>query len=109
MKLTKGEFKLMIKECIRELVGEGDEPIKIKVYDIKQKEHRKNEIVVFLDMDWTVASHEQGEDRTHRIGQKSSVQIYYMICEDTIDEYMRDMLKQKQEINVNIQIKLVKI
>lgn len=23
MKLTKGEFKLMIKECIRELVGEG--------------------------------------------------------------------------------------
>ena len=42
----------------RELVGEGDEPIKIKVYDIKQKEHRKNEIVVFLDMepDWSHGS-----------------------------------------------------
>ena len=42
----------------RELVGKGDEPIKIKVYDIKQKEHRKNEIVVFLDMepDWSHGS-----------------------------------------------------
>jgi len=51
-----------------------------------------------LDMDWTVASHEQGEDRTHRIGQTNQVQVYYMICEGTIDEYMRDILKEKQEM-----------
>ena len=49
-------------------------------------------------MDWTVAAHEQAEDRTHRIGQKSQVQVYYMICADTIDEYMRDILKEKQQI-----------
>jgi SWI/SNF-related matrix-associated actin-dependent regulator 1 of chromatin subfamily A len=54
--------------------------------------------VVFLDMDWVPANHEQAEDRTHRIGQTNKVQIYYMICEGTIDEYMRDILREKQEI-----------
>jgi SWI/SNF-related matrix-associated actin-dependent regulator 1 of chromatin subfamily A len=54
--------------------------------------------VVFLNMDWTPANHEQAEDRTHRIGQKGQVQIYYMMCADTIDEYMRDILKEKQQV-----------
>jgi SNF2 family DNA or RNA helicase len=54
--------------------------------------------VVFLNCDWVPANHEQAEDRTHRIGQKSQVQVYYMLCADTIDEYMRDILKEKQEV-----------
>ena len=58
----------------------------------------KIDTVVFLNMDWTVATHEQAEDRTHRIGQTSQVQVYYMICADTIDEYMRDILKAKQKM-----------
>ncbi len=36
---------------------------------------------------------------TARIGQTNQVQAYYMICEDSIDEYMRDILKDKQQIN----------
>jgi SWI/SNF-related matrix-associated actin-dependent regulator 1 of chromatin subfamily A len=58
----------------------------------------KIDTVVFLNMDWVPATHEQAEDRTHRIGQKGQVQVYYMVCENTIDEYMRDILKEKQEI-----------
>jgi SWI/SNF-related matrix-associated actin-dependent regulator 1 of chromatin subfamily A len=54
--------------------------------------------VVFIDMGWLPAEHEQAEDRTHRIGQKGQVQVYYMMCEGTIDEHMRDTLKEKQEI-----------
>jgi SWI/SNF-related matrix-associated actin-dependent regulator 1 of chromatin subfamily A len=54
--------------------------------------------VVFTDMGWLPAEHEQAEDRTHRIGQKGQVQVYYMMCEGTIDENMRDTLKEKQEI-----------
>lgn len=54
--------------------------------------------VVFLNMDWLPANHEQAEDRTHRIGQRSQVQVYYMICDGTIDEYMRDILREKQII-----------
>jgi len=58
----------------------------------------KIDTVVFLSLDWVPANHEQAEDRTHRIGQKAAVQAYYMLCADTIDEYMRDILKEKQEI-----------
>ena len=54
--------------------------------------------VVFLSLDWVPANHEQAEDRTHRIGQTNQVQAYYMLCEDTIDEYMRDILKEKQKV-----------
>jgi SWI/SNF-related matrix-associated actin-dependent regulator 1 of chromatin subfamily A len=52
--------------------------------------------VVFLNMDFVPANHEQAEDRTHRIGQKGQVQVYYMTCANTIDEYMRDILREKQ-------------
>lgn len=58
----------------------------------------KIDTVVFLNMDYVPANHEQAEDRTHRIGQKSQVQVYYMICDGTMDEYMRDILKEKQEV-----------
>ena len=54
--------------------------------------------VVFLNMDFVPANHEQAEDRTHRIGQTNQVQAYYMICPETIDEYMRDILKEKQQV-----------
>jgi SNF2 family DNA or RNA helicase len=54
--------------------------------------------VVFLNCDWIPANHEQAEDRTHRIGQKGQVQVYYMLCEDSIDEYMREILVEKQKV-----------
>jgi len=54
--------------------------------------------VIFLDQDWVPANHEQAEDRTHRIGQKNPVQIFYIICEHTIDEYMRQILLEKQDV-----------
>jgi len=42
----------------QELVGDEDEPITVKVYDIKRKEHLPDEMVVFLDMypDWSHGS-----------------------------------------------------
>jgi len=58
----------------------------------------KIDTVLFLDYDWVPANHEQAEDRTHRMGQKNPVQVYYTICEGTIDEYMRDILREKQDI-----------
>ena len=54
--------------------------------------------VIFLDLNYVPANHEQAEDRCHRIHQKEQVQVFYMICPDTIDEIMREILKEKQAI-----------
>lgn len=54
--------------------------------------------VVFLNMWWTPAVHEQAEGRAYRQGQKMPVNVYYMVCTDTVDEYMREILQEKQDI-----------
>ena len=54
--------------------------------------------VIFLDRDWVPANHEQAEDRVHRIGQDAKVQIYYMTVEDSIDEYMSELINDKMKI-----------
>lgn len=84
-KLTRGEAKIGLFSLLAAGMG------------IDGLQHIMD-TVVFLNMDWVPANHEQAEDRTHRIGQKSQVQAYYMVCENTIDEYMRDILKEKQAI-----------
>lgn len=54
--------------------------------------------VIFLDMWWVPSVHEQAEDRVHRIGQNNKVQVFYLMCENTMDEYMRGILVEKQKI-----------
>ena len=54
--------------------------------------------VIFLNQDWVPGVHEQAEDRTDRIGQTEKVQIFYMLCENTIDEDMRILLAEKQKV-----------
>jgi hypothetical protein len=41
---------IITPELNRELVGEDDEPITVKVHDIKEKEHIPGESVIFLDI-----------------------------------------------------------
>lgn len=53
---------------------------------------------LFLNMGWTPAIHEQSEGRIHRSGQQNPVNIYYLLCDNTIDEDMRDILSEKQKI-----------
>ncbi len=54
--------------------------------------------VLFLNQDWVPGVHEQAEDRADRIGQTEKVQVFYLLCEGTIDEDMRALLSEKQEI-----------
>jgi SWI/SNF-related matrix-associated actin-dependent regulator 1 of chromatin subfamily A len=84
-RLTKGEAKVGLFSLTA--AGMGIDGLQHKI-----------DTVIFLNCDWVPANHEQAEDRTHRIGQRGQVQVYYMLCADTIDEYMRDILKEKQQV-----------
>lgn len=54
--------------------------------------------VVFAEYDWTAASHDQAEDRAHRIGQKNAVNVWYVHAKDTIDDAMATIIAEKREI-----------
>ena len=55
--------------------------------------------VMFLDISWNPADHQQAQDRVHRPGQKAeSVDIYWMHADDTIDADLEQVLADKQEI-----------
>lgn len=54
--------------------------------------------VAFLELPWTPAELMQAEDRAHRIGQKDSVNIYYLLAEKTIDRSIAQLLDQKRQI-----------
>jgi SWI/SNF-related matrix-associated actin-dependent regulator 1 of chromatin subfamily A len=54
--------------------------------------------VAFVELGWNPAAHDQAEDRTHRIGQTDSVTAYYFIGEDSIDEWIYDLIEEKRVV-----------
>ena len=54
--------------------------------------------VVFLELDWTPAKHDQAEDRCHRIGQKDAVNAYYLLAAGTVDETISTLLERKRAV-----------
>lgn len=55
--------------------------------------------VIFLDYPWNPADLEQAENRAHRPGAYyQSLNIYQITSRNSIDEFMRSLLKKKQEI-----------
>lgn len=52
--------------------------------------------VAFVELPWHPADCEQCEDRTHRIGQKNSVQVSYFLGKDTIDEDIYKIIESKR-------------
>jgi hypothetical protein len=54
--------------------------------------------VVFLELDWTPAKHDQAEDRCHRIGQQDSVNAYYLLAAGTVDETIATLLERKRAV-----------
>lgn len=52
-------------------------------------------VEIFMDEPWNRANKEQAEDRCHRVGTKENVTIYTLLCKDTIDERVHDLVYQK--------------
>ena len=55
-------------------------------------------LVFFVDLLWTPADIMQPEDRCCRIGQKNCVNVYFAIAEDTIDEWIYELLLSKMDV-----------
>ncbi|KAL5196682.1 hypothetical protein ABZP36_000194 [Zizania latifolia] len=53
--------------------------------------------VIFAELSWTPGDIIQAEDRAHRIGQVSSVNIYYLLANDTVDDIIWDVVQGKLE------------
>ena len=51
--------------------------------------------VIFMDEPYTRAAKEQAEDRAHRIGTTSSINIITLMAKDTIDEYIHKLVMKK--------------
>ena len=54
--------------------------------------------VVFLELPWTPGALVQAIDRVHRMGQKDSVNVYYLFAVDTIMEKIANLIDKKQKI-----------
>lgn len=54
---------------------------------------------IFLDTPWTAGVYEQAQDRIHRIGTKKPVFIYNLICKDSVDERVKEIVDDKAAIS----------
>lgn len=54
--------------------------------------------VAFCELPWTPAVLDQAEDRCHRIGQTSSVNAWYLLCQETIEADIYELITQKRAI-----------
>jgi len=55
-------------------------------------------VEIFLDEPWNMALKEQAVDRCHRIGAESTVTIYTLMCQGTIDERINELVTKKGEM-----------
>lgn len=54
--------------------------------------------VIFAELFWNPGTLRQCEDRAHRIGQVSSVNVHYLVAAGTIDEMIWDLIDHKLEV-----------
>ena len=58
--------------------------------------------VFVLDPWWNPAAENQAIDRTHRIGQTRSVNVYRMVSEDTIEEKVVALQERKRDLFTSV-------
>ena len=55
--------------------------------------------VIFIDNPWNMALKQQAIDRAHRVSTNHKVTIIDLVCKDTIDEKILDIVKLKGQIS----------
>lgn len=54
--------------------------------------------VAFVELPWTPGELKQAEDRCHRIGQKNTVNVYYLLADNTIEIEIAEILDKKRKV-----------
>lgn len=54
--------------------------------------------VIFMDLSWTYTDNIQAEDRAHRKGQSKMVNVYRLVCENTVDHRVIEILEEDQSL-----------
>ena len=54
--------------------------------------------IAFIELPWSPGDVVQAEDRVHRIGQKNSVNIHYLLASETIEERITKLIDKKRKI-----------
>lgn len=58
--------------------------------------------VVFLEFAWTDADNQQASDRAHRIGQRDSVLVNYMVYENSVDRKVLEVALKKRKLGESV-------
>lgn len=53
--------------------------------------------IAIIELEWTSTKEDQAEDRAHRIGQVKTVNIWYLLAADTLEEDMAEILDEKRK------------
>uniref|UniRef100_A0A8C5TVD0 SWI/SNF-related matrix-associated actin-dependent regulator of chromatin subfamily A-like protein 1 n=1 Tax=Malurus cyaneus samueli TaxID=2593467 RepID=A0A8C5TVD0_9PASS len=56
------------------------------------------DLVVFAELFWNPGILIQAEDRAHRIGQTSSVNVHYLVAKGTADDYLWPIIQEKIKV-----------
>jgi SNF2 family DNA or RNA helicase len=56
-------------------------------------------VEIFVDHPWNRALYDQAVDRCHRIGQNNNITIYNIMCKNTIDERIWNIVNEKGELS----------
>lgn len=62
----------------------------------------KGSVVIFYSWSASYIDMRQAKDRLDRIGQKNTVNLYYLIAKDTIDEISLEVLKERERMSKKI-------
>lgn len=55
--------------------------------------------VIFVEEPWAPAHKEQARDRSYRIGTTKTLNVYTLICENTMDEVVHEIIENKSELS----------
>ena len=91
-----------------EMVDEFNKDDNIKVFLISLKAGGTGlnltgaDVVIHFDPWWNLSAQNQATDRAYRIGQRNNVQVFKLICENSIEEKIQKLQERKKDLTESV-------